>query len=321
MERSDKLELASLYILFLAAMLAGYFHGQRSPAQIKVASHNQVLLRAPSSSDSQQSAAAPTSSAPSTVMPASDSPTKETLTFIPDLPMPAFQIQPVDPYEKEFGFGILDFLTGFSSTRISSTDKNTQGTASLVTKDNVNLGLRYSHLITPRFRTIFEIQDQRLDFLTPISNALTNPSINLVSFSVAGQMDFTRNLHGTLALGSDQVPFLKGVSLTQVTMDQLSVPDAALYVSWDIMDRHPFRFGAESFIKSYFPTSSDTYQSNTNLGFGGRLYLRQSVNSNLRFDLGVNAQYLNQNTTIVNQSQTDYGIDLKISIPIGGSFQ
>jgi hypothetical protein len=316
MDKSSKRELVAFYFLFLGAMLAGFFYAQKSTAQIRAAKMKLVSLRKPSSLSDTPTPSTPTLNSP----PTSPAPS-ETLTFIPALPMPSFEIKLVDPYTQEFGFGILDFITGFTSTRITSLDKNTQGTASLVTRDNVEVGLRYRQLFTPSFRTIFAFDDRRLDFIQPNSGVLANPSINLFSFSAGAQYNFAKNFSATLLVGSEQVPFLKGVSLTQVTMDQLSVPDAALYLSWDIMDRHPFQLGAEGFVKTYFPASSDIYQSNTNLGFGGRFFVRQDVNSKLRVDLGVGAQYLNQNTTIVNQQQTDYGIDLKISIPIGGSFR
>jgi hypothetical protein len=218
-------------------------------------------------------------------------------------------------------YGILSVRTDYYSTQITGLDKSTQGVANLYSRSNYSVGLEYNHEISRSFETIFYFYSRQLTVVPPMSGNLPNNVDNLYSFGVGGTFWNERRTLGLgIKLGSEQIPFLKGISTTQSTMDQLSVPNANVDLKWNFYNSKPFTIGADLGVMGYLPTNSGTYQSYFNTGFQGRLYVIQNVSSKFRIELGGGGRFINENTSIVSQQQTDYGVDLKLSIPLGGDF-
>jgi len=240
------------------------------------------------------------------------------------IPTPVPIVQEANP-EKPFDrYGILTLNLDTTSTSISATDKSTGGNASLYSKTNINFGLDYAMIFSQSFEGDFYINNDNIQFNFPSSNSsITNSSINLLSFGV-GTKYWLGDSH-TFALGlsvsSDQLPFLRGVSSTLVTVDQVSVPGVTAKAIWNFAHFNPYTVGAEGDVCEYFSTSAGSYTTNSNISYGGRVFIRQDISEKFRLELSGYAKYLNESSSIATQNQTDYGLDVKLSIPIGGNFK
>jgi hypothetical protein len=218
--------------------------------------------------------------------------------------------------------GVLGLKTDFYATRISALDKGTGGSANLLSQSNFNLGVDYQAKFTDRWNAIIYFNSRKLSIIQPSTVTLLDPNITLYSFGAGARYWNALHTFGlSLFAGSEQIPYLKGVSVSQIILDQPGVPVTGASVIWNMKESKPFTFGGEGTVTAYLPTTTDFYQSGLNLGLKGRLFLRQQVSAKARIEFGLNADYIGESTSIVNQNQTDYGIDFKLSLPLDGSWE
>jgi hypothetical protein len=217
--------------------------------------------------------------------------------------------------------GILSVDTQVSMGHLTASDKGTGGKASLDSSFIGGAGLEYGHQFNSRLDGVLFFDYQHLSFETPSTNLLVTPSTSLVSFG-AGVRWWSENkkfsVLGTLMRA--QIPFLEGISQSQVVFDTRAVLVTGLLASANLYRSTTYLFDAQGGIESYLPTTTDAFSSQFNWGYLARLAYVRNLSQKLKFETGVSARLINENTSIVNQQQVEYGVDLRFYFPIGGRF-
>jgi hypothetical protein len=120
-------------------------------------------------------------------------------------------------------------------------------------------------------------------------------------------------------VGLNQRPFLRAIAANSISIDATSVPSIWLGAGYDFFQIQPFKMGAELNLGLDLPTTDSAYKSKTNPFYGLNVYVKQNINPNFDSQVGLKALYQTENTNIVDQTQTDYGIYFKLSFAFGKS--
>ncbi len=233
---------------------------------------------------------------------------------------PAAEAPPVVEVRDPNVYGIITVSPNFESTAISATDNTSAATAKLLSKSNAGVSLSYAQRWSQSFETEFFFGLKWLKMAAPQSGSLLNDSPTLSSYGVRACVSPNQAFHYGAGVTFEQAPFLKGVSVTEVTLDALTVPTLHAFAGYDFLARGPFTLGVSADAGLGLPTDSGTYQTKTNPSYGGDVHVRQDISHSLQAEIGLGARVKNEDTNLVKQSETDYGIALKLRMPIGGSF-
>jgi hypothetical protein len=219
-------------------------------------------------------------------------------------------------------FGIFSIESEFFSTRIAATERSSGTAARLLTKSSWSETFTYAQHWSDSFQTSVYFGFQSLDINPPSTGAsLSDGSPTLHQLGFTAEWRLSQGWRLGADLGTNQEPFLVGISPSGIEMDLLSVPRLRIFSSVEFYQSGPFSLGAQGGLGISAPGSTDTYRSRWNPDYEAAVYLQQRAFSWLKLESGATVDYEIQNTNIVDQSKADVGVYLKLSFPLGGSFR
>jgi LysM repeat protein len=237
---------------------------------------------------------------------------------------PAAENEPLASIETKpaeaFGFFSVD--SGFFSTKIAATERSNGSTASLLTKSNVQEIFSYSQHWNNDFETSVYFGFENLNISSPpTGGSIDDPSPTLHHFGVTGVWKPSSKSKVGFSLGMDQQPFLIGISASTIKLDLLYVPTFKISYGHDLYQNGPFTLAALVGTGVSAPETRSNYQSRWNPDYEARVYLIQQAFAWMNVETGAVWNEWKQNTSITEQDQTDLGVYLKLSFPLGGNFK
>jgi hypothetical protein len=229
---------------------------------------------------------------------------------------------PISEVLTDHAFGIFSMELGFASTRISATENANGSSSTLLTKSNTQEKFTYTQHWSKNFETSVYFGLDNLSINAPQNGGTiddTNPTLH--HFGITSRWQVRPKLQLGFGLGMDQDAFLVGASQTSINLDLVYVPTLNVFGAYDFYENGPFTLGASLGLGLSAKTLASGYQSSWNPGYQANIYLKQKVFSWLRLETGVRADYLDQNTSISSQAQSDLGVYSKLNFPLGGSFK
>lgn len=226
---------------------------------------------------------------------------------------------PADKKLEAFvGYGIFSLTPEFVSTKILATDPGTQTTATLVSKSNIGVSANYTQVWTESLQTDFFFSLNKLSMNEPSSGGtIQNTDQTLYSFGAIAKFNLSSKVTLGAGLGLFERVYLVGVSSSIVSLDPLYVPSVRVSGAYDFFSKAPFTMGASAGFNLDLPASASGYRSKVNPSYSAAFYVKQRVSASFQTEVGLRACYTTENTSIVQQSQTDYGIYLKLNFPFG----
>ncbi len=216
------------------------------------------------------------------------------------------------------GYYLFSIEPEFISTKLQGTDSSTGASANLVSKSNYGLRTSYSQVWNSKFQTKFFFGLTKLSIKEPSSGGtLSNADQTMYSYGATLQFKLSENFIIGSGLGVTQRPYLRAISSTLVALDATSVPSALIDASYNLLKVTPFTLGAAFHTSLDLPVSENAYSTKLNPSYGASIYVRHDVNPSFQTELGLRGLYQIENTTIVDQSQTDYGIYLMLHYSFG----
>ncbi len=209
--------------------------------------------------------------------------------------------------------GNYSVATEFLSTKINGTDRSNGTKAELVSKSNFGLRLSYLQNWSAQFQSDFFIKLNKLSMKQPNTNGvLQNADPSLYSFGAQVFLQHSPKLQWNLGINMVQRAYLKALSTSEVNLDVLSIPSLFMAGFYEFYTKGPFLLGGSLGINFDAPVNADTYKTNSNFGASTQVYFRRIVDYLIKNEVGLQANYQNQNTSIAEQMQTDYAIYLKL---------
>ncbi|ASD62490.1 LysM peptidoglycan-binding domain-containing protein [Bdellovibrio bacteriovorus] len=233
---------------------------------------------------------------------AAPSPSTEEQIFSPPIPK---QVQ-ISTEEVPHHF---ELSAGYDFTTLEAQDATTTATAQLYTKQEIELGAKWSQQWDENFKTHMGIFLRNLEFMpsTNSTKVLLKPSQNLMRITLAGQNQISDRFTLLYDAGYGQELFIQGLSTTDITVDSLPLVKAHLGFSYDVMVKGSTALGLSAQAGYLGSATADTYSVENGTTYGGALFIRRLKNANL-FNLEIGVRQRSQNTSLVDISeQTVFG--------------
>ena len=211
----------------------------------------------------------------------------------------------------------IEITPDYHYSKVTSQSRANRAQATLSTKLNFGLEFVYSRFVKENFSIQGLIGARTHQFNSP-----GNKNIHLINDSPetyevgigAGFLHSPRlKLDGWVGYRSEL--FLKGVSVNANQFETTWVPFLRLAGSYDVYIVGDWTFGALVGMEAAFPRRADSYDTHFNPGYRSQIFSKKPLGSS-ELQLGLVIKKTYQNTSLVEQDQMDYGIELKWRFPV-----
>lgn len=210
----------------------------------------------------------------------------------------------------------ISFLADFSSSKIEAQDITNATKASLLSKSSSSFRLAYNQRWNNSFQSDLFFSQRKVSFHNPsIGGDLLNPEPKLYSFGAGLSFFSPAKNKFRFWLANESVPFLRGISPTEVSIDQHSVYSIGSSYSYRVLEIKDLGLDATFGAAISMPRNFGNFESRANTAIHVKISSSKNVSKNIDLEAGLRADRKNQNTTIVDQSQSDFGIFLNIVLP------
>jgi hypothetical protein len=223
--------------------------------------------------------------------------------------------QPDKQPDKTAGtFGELGVETGFSFSKIVATDPNTQATASLYSNLDPTVGLNWKQHWSDSWESFLRFSYMQTSFQDPTPRTLSQSNEGVYGFGFGVKALVSRTFSLIFQAGYDQELFVQNVSSETLALLRISTPSATAGAQWELIKSGPFALGLGASLGALGPGSASGYTTRFGESYSGSAYLEEelrAINAVLRGE--VYYQQRDQNSSVVNQSETDIGASIGLT--------
>ena len=225
---------------------------------------------------------------------------------------------PERPTVPRKGHAILSVTPEFMSTEIKGIDRLTGAQAHLASKSNFGLTASYGQSWSDNFRTEFYFGLNKLSMKEPgTGGAIANAEQTLFSFGASAGFLLDDEIMVDTGISLSQRPYLKAISESTVNIDATAVPNIFVQSSYDFFKMDPFTIGSSFQVSLDLPTEADGYKTNSNYSYEADIFNKEQISPAIQTEVGLEGRYLQENTSISDQTQIDYGIFFKFQYAFG----
>jgi hypothetical protein len=215
-------------------------------------------------------------------------------------------------------FGNFSARLGFDFFRINATDNVTGANATILSNMNPSLSIAWKEQWSDNWATRLRLNYESLNLQSPTPRTMSNPTASAYGFGLGVERSFGDSWGLTADVGYDQQFFLESASTQSLTLDTVALLNASLTGRYDFFKRKNTAVGANLQVGYLGSGSNNAYTINAGNFYGGQLYLHQDLptwKATLTGD--VFYKQTSQNTSLVNQTQTDVGAGVGLSWTFG----
>lgn len=215
-------------------------------------------------------------------------------------------------------FGILDFFTSFSSTKINATQKESNTAATVLSNSDFEIGVGYTQHWNNTFQSRLFFEQRKLSLSEPSRGGTTlDPEHTLYRFGASGNFRLSSKLNIVVSFANESVPFLVGISESEVSVKKVSVFALSSSLIYKWLELGSFTLESDLGTSFALPNDAGDFESELNKSFHATIQVKQKVRHDIWLNAGLSAEYKEQNTTIAQQNESRVGVFFEVILPFG----
>jgi hypothetical protein len=249
---------------------------------------------------------------------ASEAPVVKT-PVVPVAPLPAVKtvpaLVPAQEPEEEISHK-LTLSAGYAMTTLSAADSSGT-TASLFSAHDLLLNAAWKQEWSESFSTSFNAKIRSVNFQpsTSSTKTISGTSQTTPGLSFVAEQRLLKPLALSYGVSYDNRLFLHGTNTSQVTVDAVPVPSAAVGLNFEGIKKGKTSAGVTGSFEYLFPAKTDSYLVKSGTAARAGLYVRRTFQENYA-EIALGYENRSQNTSLVTLKEQSILGTLTFSLPL-----
>lgn len=246
--------------------------------------------------------------------PPSEQPTVDLPLTTPEITRPG-KVEPIVPVTPKTAeplfipFSKVEVQPVAQYSSLDGTEIANKTKAKLLSNLETGVRIAWKQTWSERWQSEISFKTLRVGFLeTQTGVNLQTASLSQNGFSLGASYLFNAEDRLGAGLEVGEQLFYRGLASGDLQIQGVALPSLHLSIDKSLIHLAPLSFGLKAETAYFSASSYGTYTISSGQGFSGELYLRQQF-ENSEFDCGVFYSQRAQNTSILNLTQKDLGLN------------
>jgi hypothetical protein len=226
--------------------------------------------------------------------------------------------EPGPPYakasdeNKESAYGILRITPKIYFSSIQASDVASLGTAQFQSDINYGVNIKFEQVWLDRWHSYFAIEMDQEKFIPPVGRTVFNLSQHRLGIGIGIERNLTSRFSVGASIFYKQELFVRAVDLNNLAIEKTPITQAALGVTYRILDSHPISLEVKAGGLYYFPGKTDFYSIHSGYGYYADI---GAVHEMGRTSLSANTKLQKrfQDTSIIKQTNAELSFEFSIN--------